>query len=109
MDASSDYEVVSMLPVPDSTQLPAVIKRLMDLADQQYYKSKIPEAVSTLERAIRIKPHYPEIWARMAFVYSSLGEFGRSIKFAERSNTYLSNNHPLKQFNDELIASAKGK
>jgi len=99
-------ENVSILPVPDSPELPAVIKRLMDLADVQFHQSKTSDSIVTLERAIRIKPRYPEIWSRMAAVYAHLGKMPQAKQYAERSNSYISNNHPLKRFNDELINSA---
>jgi len=99
-------QVVSILPVPDSPQLPAVIKRLMKLADEQFNQSKISDSIVTLERAIRIKPRYPEIWSRMAAVYAQLGKMTQAKQYAERSNSYINNSHPLKSFNDDLINSA---
>ena len=99
-------EHVSILPVADSPTLPAVIKRLMNLADQQFHQSKTSDSIVTLERAIRIKPRYPEIWSRMAAVYAHLGKMSQAIQYAERSNSYINNDHPLKSFNDDLINSA---
>jgi len=99
-------QVVSILPVADSPQLPAVIKRLVNLADEQFNQSKISDSIVTLERAIRIKPRYPEIWSRMAAVYAHLGKMAQAKQYAERSNSYINNNHPLKSFNDDLINSA---
>jgi len=99
-------QVVSILPVADSPLLPAVIKRLMNLADEQFNQSKTSDSIVTLERAIRIKPRYPEIWSRMAAVYAHLGKMTQAKQYAERSNSYISNNHPLKSFNDDLINSA---
>ena len=99
-------QVVSILPVADSPQLPAVIKRLVNLADEQFNQSKISDSIVTLERAIRIKPRYPEIWSRMAAVYAHLGKMPQAKQYAERSNSYINNHHPLKSFNDDLINSA---
>jgi len=99
-------EHVSILPVPDSPELPAVIKRLMNLADQQFHQSKTADSIVTLERAIRIKPRYPEIWSRMAAVYAHLGKMPQAKQYAERSNSYIKNNRPLKSFNNDLINSA---
>jgi len=106
MGSKDEIRAVSILPVPDSPELPAVIKRLMTLADEQYHQSKTSDSIVTLERAIRIKPRYPEIWSRMAAVYAHLGKMSQAKQYAERSNTYIKNNHPLKSFNDELINSA---
>lgn len=104
---SADTVIVkSILPVADSPQLPAVIKRLMDLADEQFNQSKVSDSIVTLERAIRIKPRYPEIWSRMAYIYAYLGKPVQARQYAERSNSYINENHPLKSFNDDLIHSA---
>jgi len=99
-------QAVSILPVADNPNLPAVIKRLMNLADEQFQQSKISDSILTLERAIRIKPRYPEIWSRMAAVYAHLGKMPQAIQYAKRSNSYINNKHPLKSFNDDLINSA---
>ena len=106
LGSKDEIRAVSILPVPDSPELPAVIKRLMTLADEQYHQSKTSDSIVTLERAIRIKPRYPEIWSRMAAVYAHLGKMSQAKQYAERSNTYIKNNHPLKSFNDDLINSA---
>jgi len=106
MGSKDEIQAVSILPVPDSPKLPAVIKRLMTLADEQYHQSKTSDSIVTLERAIRIKPRYPEIWSRMAAVYAHLGKMSQAKQYAERSNSYIKNNHPLKSFNDDIINSA---
>ena len=103
---SESIQIKSILPVPDSPQLPAVIKRLMDLADEQYHQSKISDSIVTLERAIRIKPRFPEIWSRMAYIYAHLDKPVQATQYAERSNSYISNSHPLRTFNDNIINSA---
>jgi len=103
MGSPQQLEKQSILPVEDSKELPAVIRNLMDLADKQYFESRVSDAVATLERAIRIKPRYPEIWSRMAYIYAQLGQPSQASQYAQRSNSYINNNQLLKQFNDELI------
>jgi Flp pilus assembly protein TadD len=97
----------SILPVADSKELPAVIQNLMTLADQQYFDNRVDDAIVTLERAIRIRPRYPEIWSRMAYIYAQLGKQDQAYQYAQRSNSYINLNPRLKSFNDELIASGK--
>lgn len=97
----------SILPVADSKELPAVIQNLMTLADQQYFDNRVDDAIVTLERAIRIRPRYPEIWSRMAYIYAQLGKQDQAFQYAQRSNSYINLNPRLKSFNDELIASSK--
>lgn len=79
----------------------------MDLADKQYFESSVSDAIATLERAIRIKPRYPEIWSRMAYIYAQLGQAAQASQYAERSNSYIKRNQLLKQFNDEFIQSSQ--
>jgi len=97
----------SILPVADSRELPAVILNLMTLADQQYFDNRVDDAIATLERAIRIRPRYPEIWSRMAYIYVQRGKLDQAFQYAQRSNNYIHLNPQLKSFNDELIASSK--
>lgn len=97
----------SILPVADSKELPAVILNLMTLADQQYFDDRVDDAIATLERAIRIRPRYPEIWSRMAYIYAQRGKLDQAFQYAQRSNSYINLNPQLKSFNDELIASTK--
>jgi tetratricopeptide (TPR) repeat protein len=97
----------SILPVADSRELPAAILNLMTLADQQYFDNRVDDAIVTLERAIRIRPRYPEIWSRMAYIYAQLGKPEQAYQYAQRSNSYISLNPRLKPFNDELIASSR--
>lgn len=97
----------SILPVADSKELPAVILNLMTLADQQYFDNRVDDAIATLERAIRIRPRYPEIWSRMAYIYIQQGKLDQAFQYAQRSNSYINLNPRLKSFNDELIASSQ--
>lgn len=97
----------SILPVADSKELPAVILNLMTLADQQYFDNRVDDAIATLERAIRIRPRYPEIWSRMAYIYIQQGKLEQAFQYAQRSNSYINLNPRLKSFNDELIASSQ--
>lgn len=106
-DQSAPPASASILPVADSKELPAVILNLMTLADQQYFDNRVDDAIVTLERAIRIRPRYPEIWSRMAYIYVQLGKLDQAYQYAQRSNSYINLNPPLKSFNDELIASSK--
>ncbi len=106
-DQDAPVATASILPVADSKELPAVILNLMTLADQQYFDNRVDDAIVTLERAIRIRPRYPEIWSRMAYIYAQRGKLDQAFEYAQRSNSYIDLNPRLKSFNDELIASSK--
>lgn len=95
-----------VLPVADSRDFPPVIQGLLQQADQQFLQGEYNASLVTLERALRIKPRYPEIWSRMAQVYLYQGKFTQTRQHAERSNSYIKNNASLKYFNDKLIQNA---
>ncbi|VAW70535.1 hypothetical protein MNBD_GAMMA09-2207 [hydrothermal vent metagenome] len=95
----------SILPVSDSSEMPAVIRDLLSQADQKYMQGDYNGSIATLERAIRIKPRYPEVWSRIAQVYATLGQKQKAISYAERSNGYIDNNPELKALNDRIIRS----
>jgi len=96
-----------VLPVADSRHMPPVIKDLLRQADQQFLQGAYNDSLVTLERALRIKPRYPEIWSRMAQVYLYQGKFPQTRQHAERSNSYIKNNADLMYFNNKLIQNAR--
>ncbi len=99
----------SILPVADNDDMPSALTDLMAQADQQYIKGEYQVALSTLERALRIKPRYPEVWSRMAQVYASQGETKQAQQHAERSNSYIKRNDALKAFNQQFIDTAQSQ
>lgn len=103
MEPSED----SILPVADSQDMPVAIRGLMTQADSQYKAGQFNQSLVTLERALRIKPRYPEIWTRMAMAYSRLGKHNQALQSASRSNSYLRDNPRLKALNDSLITAAR--
>lgn len=97
----------SIIPVVDSNEMPRAIRKLMALADSQYREAQFEASLSSLERAIRIKPRQSETWSRMAQVYLQLGQYNKAIESARRSNSYIKDNSQLKAFNDQLIQQAE--
>ncbi|HED36261.1 MAG TPA: tetratricopeptide repeat protein [Gammaproteobacteria bacterium] len=96
-----------ILPVADNDDMPSALTDLMVQADQQYMKGEYQAALSTLERALRIKPRYPEVWSRMAQVYASQGDTKQAQQHAERSNSFIKNNDSLKAFNQKFIDASQ--
>lgn len=96
-----------VLPVADNRNMPRVIEDLLAQADQQFLQGEYNDSLATLERAVRIKPRYPEVWSRMAQVYLYQGKFPQTRQHAERSNSYIKNNSDLKYFNEKLIQTAR--
>jgi len=76
----------SILPVADSKEPPAVIQNLMTLADQQHFDNRVDDASVTLEWSMRLRPRYPEIWSRRAFISPPLGTQDHALPLAHPAN-----------------------
>lgn len=88
------------------TNLSPAIASLLQKADQSIEKQQWQQAISLLERALRINGKQAEVWTRLAVVY--LGQYNpqQSIHMAKRSNSYSRNNKSLQAYNWLLISRA---
>ena len=88
------------------TNISPAIGSLLQKADQSIEKQQWQQAISSLERALRINGKQAEIWTRLAVVY--LGQYNpqQSIHMAKRSNSYSRNNKSLQAYNWLLISRA---
>lgn len=97
-----------VLPVPDSEQLPDVIKALLKKSDEQYLAGDFNASLETLERALRINPAFAEVWSRMAQAYLMKDNLEQARQYAQRSNSVVQrNNSALQKFNTEIINLSK--
>ena len=101
-------QVDSILPTVDAATLPDAIKSLLAQSDTQYFNNNLTGSLATLERALRINPRYAEVWSRMAQVYLKQGKVEQAIQHAKRSNSVITGNVPLREFNDQIIAAGSG-
>ncbi|MCW8853181.1 MAG: hypothetical protein OQK72_00650 [Gammaproteobacteria bacterium] len=88
------------------TNISPAIASLLQKADESIEKQQWQQAISSLERALRINGKQAEVWTRLAVVY--LGQYNpqQSIHMAKRSNSYSRNNPSLQAYNWLLMARA---
>jgi len=104
----SDDGKVAMITRQDPHQISAIDKLMKD-AQVWLDKGQYVKAVATLERALRIKPRNPGIWAQLAQVRYSQQQYSQAESLALRSNQYAGSDDNLKRHNWELIANARDK
>ena len=107
IDRSDDGQV-AMITKQDPQQNSAIDKLMKD-AQIWLDKGQHVKAVATLERALRIKPRNPDIWAQLAQVRYSQHQYKQAESLALRSNQYAGSNMNLKRSNWELVANARDK
>jgi tetratricopeptide (TPR) repeat protein len=77
---------------PPASPGPAVVA-LLDRAKSLANSGEGEQAAAMLERALRIEPHNPWLWHRLAVLRLQQGEWRQALQFATKSNT-LSNDYP---------------
>jgi Tetratricopeptide repeat len=93
-------------PVPPPSQ---AVVALLDTADQRARAGNLDSAAAILERALRLEPHDPRLWHRLAKLRLQQGQFGQAASLAAKSNALAGNNRPLQASNWDTIAQAKEK
>jgi predicted Zn-dependent protease len=92
--------------VPPSSQ---AVVALLDTADQHARAGNLDSAAAVLERALRLEPHDPMLWHRLAKLRLQQGQFAQAASLAAKSNALAGNNRPLQASNWDTIAQAKEK
>jgi predicted Zn-dependent protease len=80
---------------------------LLDTADQRVRTGNLDHAATTLERALRLEPHNPLLWHRLATLRLQQGQFAQAASLAAKSNALAGNNRQLQASNWDTIAQAK--
>lgn len=88
-----------------SQMLPA-IQRLILQADQAIANDDWLNAISTLERALRINPKQAETWSRLSVANYGKQQYQQAIQMARRSNSHITNNNELKAYNWLMMSRA---
>jgi Flp pilus assembly protein TadD len=114
---SSDSAVaIAMLEKPKplvdaSAKLPAssraVVEQLLAKADQLKAQGKVTEAIIQLQRAQRIAPRDPKVYARLAALQLSLGEASRAEQLALKGLTLVPNKKTYQYYFWRLIAASR--
>ena len=78
-------DAVKAAPVDKAVQANIVVHSLLDRAKQQLKNGDNQGAESSLARAIRIAPRYPESYYRLAELRYSQGKYQQASSLAEKS------------------------
>lgn len=85
------------------------IAALLRVARSQAEGGQGEQAAATLERALRIEPHNPWLWHRLAVLRLQQGYRERAAELAKKS-TLLARNHPrLRAGNQRVIQAARAE
>lgn len=71
--------------VNSAAKAPAAVSSLLDRAEKQMNAGKLSSANSSLERAIRIAPRYPESYYRLALLRYQQGQYNQARSLAQKS------------------------
>ena len=92
-------------PLPASDQ--AVVEQLLTEADQLKAQGKVTQAVIQLQRAQRIAPREPKVYARLAALQLSLGEASRAEQLALKGLTLVPNKKSYQYYFWKLIGASR--
>jgi hypothetical protein len=93
------------LPLPASDQ--QVVEQLLTEADQLKAQGKVTQAVIQLQRAQRIAPREPKVYARLAALQLSLGEASRAEQLALKGLTLVPNKSSYQYYFWKLIGASR--
>ena len=96
---------VQGVPLPVSDQ--AVVEQLLAEADQLKAQGKVTQAVIQLQRAQRIAPREPKVYARLAALQLSLGEASRAEQLALKGLTLVPNKKSYQYYFWKLIGASR--
>ena len=96
---------VQASPLPASKQ--AVVEQLLADADQLKAQGKETQAVIQLQRAQRIAPRDPKVYARLAALQLSLGEAARAEQLALKGLTLVPNKKTYQYYFWKLIGASR--
>lgn len=91
--------------LPESDQ--AVVEQLLAEADQLKAQGKVTQAVIQLQRAQRIAPREPKVYARLAALQLSLGEASRAEQLALKGLTLVPNKKSYQYYFWKLIGASR--
>jgi len=85
----------------------AGVLALLDQADQQAAEGRLPEAGSSLERALRIEPRNPVLWQKLARLRLEQGDYRQAENLAAKSNALAPDEKRLRADNWQIIGQAR--
>ena len=103
--ASLVPDAVRESPLPASDR--KVVQQLLAEADQLKAQGKVTQAVIQLQRAQRIAPREPKVYARLAALQLSLGEASRAEQLALKGLTLVPNKSSYQYYFWKLIGASR--
>lgn len=108
VEQNSDAQVFALSDEePGEMQTISVIDKLTEQAEQQQRQGDLKNAVSTLERALRIEPRNPHLWNRLAQLYMQQKQFKQAGDLAARSNALTQKGAAIRHDNWRIIAAVR--
>jgi predicted Zn-dependent protease len=80
---------------------------LLERAQALAHAGQSEQAAATLERAIRIEPHNPWLWHRLAVLRFQEGQYPRAIELAKKSSVLARGDDRLLAGNWRLVGQAR--
>jgi len=85
----------------------AAVAALLDSVDRELAAARPAQALSLLERALRIEPQNPALWHYLALANLELGNYAQAEAMAAKSQNLSGGNRTLRTRNAGLMASAQ--
>ena len=92
---------------PSSRAENPAVAGLLDAARADVASGRLMNAAATLERALRIEPRNPRLWAELARVRLKQGDYAQAESTARRSNSWAGSDNALRADNWRLIAQTR--
>lgn len=83
------------------------VKALLSKAREQEAEDQAAQAIATLERALNIEPHNPQLYRQLARLHMHMGNAAEAEALALKSNSLAGGNRRLQARNWLLIAKAR--
>jgi predicted Zn-dependent protease len=97
----------ALRPAPTPVSENPAVLGLLEQARTDAADNKLPSAVATVERALRIEPRNPWLWQELARLHLAQGDPAQAESLAARSNTWAGNDRALRAANWRLIGAAR--
>src|SRR5579859_5817549 len=94
-------------PPPAARAENPAVAGLLDAARADVASGRLVNAAASLERALRIEPRNPRLWAELARVRFKQGDYAQAESTARRSNSWAGSDSALRADNWRLIAQSR--
>jgi tetratricopeptide (TPR) repeat protein len=110
LGAPDNTALIEEVEVPEAPAAPAVnpaVLALLESAHSEAGAGRVPSAMASIERALRIEPKNPVLWQELAKLKLQKGEYQQAENFAARANSWAASNKALQAENWRIISEAR--